>query len=294
MGLSLSILENRGLIRISGEDAHDFLQGIISNDVHKLSPERAIHAAFLTAQGKYLHDFFAFEMAGDIWLDCEAERAADLCRRLSMYRLRAQVKVEAVPDTYFIAALFGEGAHSAAGLSAEAGHAKAFEQGIAFVDPRLAEAGVRLVLPATGFEAAVSEIGATSADFADFDGMRIRLGLPDGSRDMVIEKTILLEAGLDELHGVDWDKGCFLGQELTARTKYRGLIKRRLVPVTIDGPAPQSGTPIMAGEKQAGEIRSIRGNMAIALLRIEYLKSEIGLTTESARVHPQIPDWMVI
>ncbi|MCG8508036.1 MAG: folate-binding protein [Rhodospirillales bacterium] len=294
MDLRLAALQNRGLIRISGEDAREFLQGVISNDIGKLSPERAIYAAFLTAQGKFLHDFFVFEMAGDIWLDCEGERAADLAKRLSIYRLRSQVVIEAVADTYTVAALFGDRAVQAAGLTDQAGTAGAFENGIAFVDPRLAEAGVRLVLPVSEVEAAIEHTGAAQAGFEDYDSHRIALGLPDGSRDMVVEKTILLEAGFDELNGIDWDKGCFLGQELTARTKYRGLVKRRLAPVTIDGRTPEPGTPIMAGEKEAGEIRSSTGDWAMALLRLEHLRTGTELSANGEKISLRIPGWMVL
>lgn len=294
MDLKLSILENRGLIRLSGEDRRDFLQGVISNDVGKLSPERALYAAFLTAQGKFLYDFFVCEMAGDIWLDCEADRAAEFVKRLSLYRLRAKVDIEAVSEGYTVAALFGGGAHQAAGLPQEAGRAAPFGNGVAFVDPRLAEAGVRLILPTDEREKTIAGSGARQTGFETYDAHRIGLGLPDGSRDMLVEKTILLEAGFDELHGVDWDKGCFLGQELTARTKYRGLVKRRLVPVKIDGPAPEPGTPIMAGDKEAGEFRSASGDLAIALLRLEHLKPGVELSAADARVVPRIPDWMAV
>lgn len=294
MDLRLAVLQRRGLIRISGEDAREFLQGVISNDIGKLSPESAIYAAFLTAQGKFLHDFFIFEMAGDIWLDCEGERAADLAKRLSIYRLRSQVVIEAVADTYTVATLFGDRAVQATGLSNQAGTAGAFENGIAFVDPRLAEAGVRLVLPVSEVEAAIELAGAARVGLEDYDSHRIALGLPDGSRDMVVEKTILLEAGFDELNGIDWDKGCFLGQELTARTKYRGLVKRRLAPVAMDGKAPEPGTPIMAGEKEAGEIRSSTGDWAMALLRLEHLRTGTELSANGEKISLRIPGWMVL
>ena len=118
------------------------------------------------------------------------------------------------------------------------------------------------------------------------------LGLPDGSRDLVLEKAILLESGFDELHGVDWHKGCYMGQELTARTKYRGLVKKRLVPITIDGALPAAGTPVMLDSKTVGEVRSGRDGRALALMRLEYLdNADASFTAGGAAVAPKKPDW---
>ncbi len=138
------------------------------------------------------------------------------------------------------------------------GIARAFAAGIAFVDPRLAALGARCILPRESARSALIEAGLAEAEFAAYDHLRLGLGIPDGSRDLVLEKSILLEAGFDELNGVDWNKGCYIGQELTARTKYRGLVKRRLMPVMIDGPAPAPGTIVTADGRDVGEMRSSR------------------------------------
>ncbi len=204
---SFTILNERALIAVGGEDARSFLQGLVSNDVTKVGPNRAIYAAFLTAQGKFLFDFFVFEMDGTLFLDCEAARAGDFVRRLSMYKLRAKVEITERTDDFTIAAIFGDGAAQCLGLEDVAGNATSLNGGVAFVDPRLAEAGARAVLP-VGRDVA----GCVAADVAAYDEMRLRLGLPDGSRDMIVEKTLLLEAGFCELNGIDWDKGGFLGQ----------------------------------------------------------------------------------
>ena len=123
----------------------------------------------------------------------------------------------------------------------------------------LAGAGLRAVLPVGNAADLLADHGSSAGNTDDYDLPRLTLGLPDGSRDLILEKSILLESGFDELHGVDWKKGCYMGQELTARTKYRGLIKKRLVPVTVDGPLPEPGTPVMADGKEIGEVRSGRG-----------------------------------
>src|SRR5437764_11118491 len=286
------ILDSRGILAVSGPDRRAFLQGLVSNDVEKVAPDRAVYAALLTAQGKYLHDFIMAAAGDAIWLDAEAARLADLKRRLSMYRLRAKVAIDDLPDLA-VAAVFGEGAQAALGLPEAAGAARPFGKGLAFVDPRLTALGARVILPRDRIRGALAEAGLAEADFAAYDRHRLALGIPDGSRDLVLEKSILLESGFDELNGVDWQKGCYVGQELTARTKYRGLVKKRLFPVRLDGPAPP-GTEVALGGKDAGEMRSSRDGVGLALLRLDAVAAGQPLSAGGATLTPIQPDWMRI
>ena len=286
------VLETRGVLRVAGEDRAAFLQGIVSNDVAKAGPERALWSAFLTPQGKFLHEFFLVEWQGAYLLDCEATRLADLRRRLSIYKLRSKVSVEDASAVFAVAALFGDAVPAALGLADTPGSAAPFGGGLAYVDPRLAALGARALLPKAEAAAALEAAGCAPARLDDYDRLRIAHGVPDGSRDLEVEKSILLENGFDELHGVDWDKGCFMGQELTARTKYRALIKKRLLPVEIDGPAPAPGTPVLAGGKEAGVMRSATDGIGLALLRLEFLgEGGAALTAGEARLTPRKPDW---
>ena len=291
--LSYVILEERGLVSVAGEEARDFLQGLVSNDVNKVGAGHAVHAAFMTPQGKYLHDFFIVKMGDVLILDCE--RIDDLVRRLKSYKLRSRVELEDRTGTLAVAALFGEGTGLALGLDGEAGSAKSFAGGVAYMDPRLADAGARTVLYRGGAAIAMEEAGFKPAAAADYDRLRLGLGLPDGSRDLTVEKSILLENGFDELNGIDWDKGCFLGQELTARTKHRALIRKRLMPVDIEGPAPPPGTPVLLDGGQAGEMRSARGSIGLALMRLEHLhkaqQTGAPFTAGDARLIPKKPGW---
>ncbi len=282
------ILEGRGVLAVSGPDRRVFLQGLVSNDVEKLAASRAVYAALLTAQGKYLHDFIMVEVGEAIWIDAEVARLGDLRRRLAMYRLRAKVEIAERPELA-IAAVFGKHALAALGLSGEPGEARPVEGGVALVDPRLAKLGARIMdrgrLARLGPELA-------AVDFAAYDRHRLTLGIPDGSRDLVPDKSILLEAGFEELNGVDWQKGCYVGQELTARTKYRGLIKKRLFPVHIDGPAPMPGTMVTADGRDAGEVRSSRDGQGLALLRLDAVDAGRTLVADAATLVPVRPDWM--
>ncbi len=288
---SFVVLEDRGILAVSGPDRRAFLQGLVSNDVEKIAADRAIYAALLTAQGKYLHDFIMVAAGEAIWLDAEAGRLADLRRRLSMYRLRAKVTLDELPDLA-VAAVFGDGVCGVLALPEQPGAARPFAGGVALVDPRLMALGARVILPRQEIRETLIAAGIAEADFAAYDRHRLALGIPDGSRDLIVEKSILLESGFDELNGVDWQKGCYIGQELTARTKYRGLIKKRLFPVRIDGPAPASGTILSLDGKEAGEMRSSRDGTGLALLRRDAVVEGQPLAAEGATLTPMQLEWM--
>lgn len=285
-------LERRAIIAVGGDDRRAFLQGLISNDVTRLAPDRALFAAMLTPQGKFLFDLFLAEAAdGTILIDTEADRAEALVRKLTLHRLRAKVTIEPVA-ALSVHAAWGDGAAARLGLPAAAGSAQPVAGGIALVDPRLAAAGVRLLLSEGGGEA-LAAAGFAPAGFEDWDRARIGLGLPDGARDMEPEKALLLENGYEELAGVDFDKGCYMGQELTARTRYRGLIRKRLMPVVIDGPTPAPGAIVRHGETEAGEMRSSAGEVGLALIRLEAFRATggEGLRCGEATLTARRPDW---
>ena len=273
--MPITLLPDRGVLEVAGEDRVAFLQGLVSNDVAEVAPGRAIWAALLTPQGKWLADFFVFSGGGGerLLLDCERAQAPALAARLSRFRLRSRVSLRDVSEELAVHVGWGGAAMPAEGVVAAA------------PDPRLAEAGWRALAPAP--------LPAADATFEDWDRHRLSFGLPEGTRDLVPEQTILLEAGFDELHGVSWTKGCYMGQELTARTKYRGLVKRRLVPVAVEGPLPAPGTPVLADGAEVGEMRSGRDGLGIAQLRLDALDGR-ALSCGEAVLAPRIPGWMVL
>ncbi len=284
-------LDNRQVLKISGDDAREFLQGLVSNDLERVSPTHAIYAALLTPQGKYLHDFFIAEILGAFYLDCEAGRIDDLFKRLRMYKLRSKIELEIVEDLAVVV-LFGEDFHEALALDPTLGAAMEWLGGVVYSDPRLSEIGVRAVLPTNNLSAEMGELGFSAAAFEDYDSLRLSLGLPDGSRDLEVDKSILLESGFEELHGVDFHKGCYMGQELTARTKHRGLIKKRLMPVSFNGQPPAPGTEITQDGRNAGEIRSSAAGQALALMRLEVLENTAPLLAGKVQITPEKPDWI--
>ncbi|MCS6853798.1 MAG: folate-binding protein [Elioraea sp.] len=212
--MPIAELPARGVVSVCGPDSRVFLQGLVSNDVSQVAPgQPAVWAALLTPQGKWLADFFLIAHGERILLDCERGQASWLVAHLARYRLRARVEIADESDRWAVFAAWGETAPG----------------GLAARDPRLPEAGWRrLAQPGTVL---------CDATEADYDRHRLTLGLPDGSRDLESGRTVLLEAGFDELNGISWTKGCWMGQELTARTKYRGLGQK----------APRSG----AGRRSA-------------------------------------------
>ncbi len=295
--LYFHIPAERGLIAVAGEDRQVFLQGLISNDTAKIAGDRAIYATLLTAQGRFLFDLFLTGQPDRYLVDCAADRRADLVKRLTMYRLRAKVTVADADADWCVAVLFGAGAAQAVGLAPQAGAATAFGGGIAYVDPRLAELGVRLILPrAKAAEVLAGLKAADDANGGHYHRLRASLGVPDAPQELVPEKSIPLENGLDELNAIDWQKGCYMGQELTARTRYRGLVRKRLLPVRISGPAPEPGTPLLLGDKEMGEVRSTIGDgtRGFAMIRLEALAGGAlpEFSAGAAKVTPDVPGWM--
>jgi hypothetical protein len=262
----LTELPQRGVIAVEGNDRVEFLQGLVSNDVTAVAPNRAVWAALLTPQGKWLADFFVLADGERLLLDVERAQMPMLTQRLTRFRLRAKVQVRPA-DSWRVYAAW-DGAPTCDGIVAP--------------DPRLPDAGWRVL------SAGSLPVTATPADW---DAHRLGLGLPDGSRDLEADKSVLLEAGFDELLGVSWTKGCYMGQELTARTKYRGLLKRRLVPVAIEGPLPPPGTPVLRDGAEVGSMRSGLADQGLAVLRLEVLHGTM-LHCGEARLVPHPPAWM--
>ncbi len=284
------ILEDRGVLTLAGPDTRALLQGLVTNDVDRVTETRAIYAALLTPQGKFLHDFLIAQTGETLLVDCEGPRRADLLRRLMMYRLRAKVDIADATDDWAVVALIGEGAPAKLGLSGDVGAAIPSEGGVGFVDPRLSGLGVRLIVPKDKIDAALA-LADKRGTPADYDSHRLALGVPDGSRDMEVEKLFLLESNAEALNVVDFDKGCYVGQELTARTKRRANLKWRLYPVAIEGAAAPDSA-VMSGEKEIGRLKSVNAGHGLAYLRIADAESAQSLRTGDAVLSLVEPEWM--
>jgi hypothetical protein len=288
------VLPDRGLLRLGGSQALSLLQGLVTADLYRLTEDRAVYTALLTPQGKYLFDFhvsLAPVEGGEraLLLETAATRLPDLERKLMLYRLRADVTIELLAAPPAVAVVFGGDAPGACGLPALPGAMRHADDVTFMVDPRLVDFGVRVYGTHAAIEAWLRGRGITTAAPAVYETHRIKLAVPAGGVDLVVDKSIMLEAGLEQLNAVAFDKGCFVGQELTARTHYRGLVKKRLVPVVLDDAVVEPGFAVMAGEREAGEIRSATAEIALALLRLDRLTEP--LAAGGGTVRPQPASW---
>jgi hypothetical protein len=252
-------LTDRAVIALSGPESHSFLQGLVTNDVNAVAPGKPVYAALLTPQGKILFDFFVHDADGALLIDCRRASREALAKRLTMYKLRAKLDVAPRDD---LGVFVGEGP----------------------ADPRLPVLGPRAIKPLEPAEA---------GDEA-YHARRLDLGVPEGE-DFGSDRMFALDAGLDELHAVSFDKGCYVGQELTARMKHRGKDRKRLLPVaTADGkPLPTRDVPVTGGGVEIGTITSTYGPRGFALLRLDRLEaSGAPLEAAGAPVIVAKPDWL--
>ncbi len=247
-------LNDRTILKISGPDAKPFLQGLVTNDVGRLAPGQPVYAALLTAQGKIISDFILSQAGEVILLDCAASRAADLASRLKKFRLRAKVQVE-------------EAGASLAVLSASEAPPANLAVESAAIDPRLPDLGWRWIVNAGNSLPQDIE----HEPHASYDRHRIECGVPDSDLDLKPETFFPLDCNFEELQGVDFNKGCYVGQELTARMKHRATSRRRILPVAGAAPLPPHGTPLRVGEMEAGEMLGSQGPIGLAILRLDRL-----------------------
>ena len=263
-----ALLDDRAVIALAGPDARSLLQGLITSDIERLTPEHALYAALLTPQGKILFDFLVSEGDGAVLLDCAADAADTLAKRLTMYRLRAKVEIERREQLAVLAAWGGDPLHGA------------------LRDPRLEALGTRAIVAQTEAPGALEPASA-------YRDHRLGLGVPEAA-DFGRDKMFALDADLDELHGVDFRKGCYVGQELTARMKHRGTARKRLLPITGDRTLPAPGTSVTAAGKSVGEITSAYGSRGFALVRLDRLEEagEAALQAEAVAVTLSKPDWL--
>jgi hypothetical protein len=247
-----TLLSDRAVVRVTGEAARNFLQGLITNQIDKATQGSAIHTGLLTPQGKILVDFFVLPEGDGFLLELSKAKVADLLQRLAVYKLRTQVAFAEEPSSK-VAASWGTPPRLPQGA-------------IAFADPRLPELGLRILLPAN---ADSGDLGCVLATEDEYHARRIALGVPEGGRDYVFGDAFPHEAMFDQLNGVDFNKGCFVGQEVVSRMEHRGTARKRIVGVEGEGLLPPSGAEITAGNIPIGTLGSVAGSSGLALLRLD-------------------------
>jgi tRNA-modifying protein YgfZ len=283
MSMKAALLNDRGVIAVKGEDARRLLNGLLTTDIAVVAPGTARFAALLTPQGKIAVDGIVAQgpSADALWVDCPRALTSRLVERLNFYKLRAKAHIEDVSEQIGVLAAWG-------GTGTVHG-------GLAFDDPRLPALGLRVLLEPEGAETAAAALGARLIDPSSYEAHRIALGVPSGGIDFAYGDAYPHEADMDQLHGVDFDKGCYVGQEVVSRMEHRGRVRTRVVPVSYAGSPPQVGAPVRAGGKAVGTMGSAAAGRGLALLRLDRVEEALAasLTLEADGISLQVvrPSW---
>jgi folate-binding protein YgfZ len=257
--MKAAFLPDRGVVKVSGEDARNFLNGLITTDVTLVRPGLGRFGALLTPQGKIIVDFLITEApaghGGGFLIDCPRALAQGLATKLGFYKLRAKVAVENLSDSLGVMAVWdGE---------------PAVKPDLSFADPRQAELGWRILVPEDLKQKVADLIGADLVEASAYDAQRIGAGVPRGGLDFTYGDAFPHETNMDRLHGVDFEKGCYVGQEVVSRMQHRGTARTRTLRIALDGGAPEAGTAILAGDKPVGTMGSSHDGIGLALIRID-------------------------
>jgi hypothetical protein len=280
--MKAALLTDRAVIKVIGDDARKFLHGLITADILALTPGTARFCALLTPQGKIIADFFVAEApaadGGGFFLDFPRALGATLFDKLNLYKLRAKVLIEDLSEILGVLAVW-DGTPAA-------------KYGLSYADPRLPALGARLMIPPHRAADAAGEIGASLVAADDYEAHRIALGVPRGGVDFAYGDAFPHEADMDQLGGVDFAKGCYVGQEVVSRIEHRGIARTRAVPIRYDGGTPENGVAITAGERQVGTMGSAARGRGIALLRLDRVaEATEPLTAGGVPIHLVKPDW---
>jgi tRNA-modifying protein YgfZ len=279
-----AFLPDRGVIKVAGEDARNFLNGLVTTDVDKLKPGLGRFGALLTPQGKIIVDFLITEApaghGGGFLIDCPKPLADGLATKLKFYKLRAKVTVENLSDDLGVLAAW-DGKPAA-------------QPDLAFADPRNGELGYRILIPEDLKQKLSDLIGAELVDAAAYEARRIALGVPRGGLDFMYSDAFPHETNMDRLSGVDFDKGCYVGQEVVSRMQHRGTARTRSVKVLLEDLSPELGVSVLAGDKPVGTMGSSAQGKGIALVRIDRVADALdagqALTAGGLAVRLADPD----
>ena len=283
--MQAAYLVDRGVVKVAGEDARTFLHGLISTDTLNLTPEAARFGALLTPQGKIIADFIVVEApakdGGGFFLDVPRVLAETVVGKFNIYKLRARVMIEDLSETLGVLAVWDGAATATAGLG--------------YADPRLPGLGLRIMLPSHRATEVTAGLGATRVDAANYEAHRIELGIPRGGIDFAYGDAFPHESDMDQLGGVDFAKGCYVGQEVVSRMEHRGIARTRAVSVRYEGEAPAAGVAVIAGEREVGTMGSTAAGHGLALLRLDRVADALShgrtLTAGGVVVRPVKPDW---
>jgi folate-binding protein YgfZ len=280
-----ALLPERGVVKVAGEDARKFLNGLLTADIAKVAPGRAAFAALLTPQGKIMVDMIVAEApaedGGGFFLDCPRALAPTLAERLNFYKLRAKVMVEDLSPVLGVLAAWDGSADT--------------EYGLCYADPRLPALGLRCMLPPHLAAEAAADLGATLVEAKEYEAHRIALGAPRGGFDFHYNDAFPHEADMDQLNGIDFDKGCYVGQEVVSRVEHRGTARKRVLPVRYDEFAPEAGVVVKVGDVEVGTMGSSAQGRGLAMLHLGRIGDALAagrpIISGGITLHPVKPAW---
>jgi folate-binding protein YgfZ len=283
--MKAALLGERGVVKVAGEDARKFLNGLLTTDIAKVTPHSAAFAALLTPQGKIMADMIVAEApaedGGGFFLDCPRWLARTVVDRLNFYKLRAKVLVEDLSEVLGVMAVWGD--------------ARETEYGLCYADPRLPALGMRCILPPHLAGEAAADLGANLVDAKEYEAHRIALGAPRGGLDFHYNDAFPHEADMDQLGGIDFEKGCYVGQEVVSRVEHRGTARKRVVPVTFADFGPEAGVAVKVGDVEVGTMGSSANGRGLAMLHLsrvgEALAAGQPIMSGGIALNPVKPDW---
>jgi tRNA-modifying protein YgfZ len=283
--MNAALLPDRGVVKVAGDDARRFLNGLLTADMAKVTPGQAAFAALLTPQGKIMVDMIVAEApaedGGGFFLDCPRALAKTLTDRLNFYKLRAKVPIEDLSELLGVLAAWGGSGET--------------DYGLCYADPRLANLGTRCMLPPHLAAETAADLGATLVDAKSYEVHRIALGAPRGGLDFHYNDAFPHEADMDQLNGIDFEKGCYVGQEVVSRVEHRGTARKRVVPVSYDAFAPEAGVAVKVGETEVGVMGSSAQGRGLAMLHLGRIGDALGagqpIICGGIALHPVKPAW---
>jgi len=283
--MKAALLPERGVVKVAGEDARKFLNGLLTTDIGGVTPERPAFAALLTPQGKIMVDMIVAEApaedGGGFFLDCPRALAQTLVDRLNFYKLRAKLVIEDLS-----AALGVMGIWDGPGST---------EYGLCYADPRLQALGIRAILPPHLAAEAAADLGAPLVEDKEYEAHRIALGAPRGGLDFQYNDAFPHEADMDQLNGLDFEKGCYVGQEVVSRVEHRGTARKRVIPVTFQDFAAEAGVPVTVGDIEVGTMGSSARGHGLAMLHLGRIGDALAagqpIISGGIAIHPVKPAW---
>ena len=287
------ILDDRGLLYIQGDDVKSFLQNIISNDIHKVTDNFSCYASLLTPQGKYLFDFIVLKHKKGYFIDCNKKQINQLYEHLNLYKLRSKVEILNLSNEFVVAAISREKFLSIENSKDEAGFTIKYREDPIFLDPRNKELGARLVVNLEKLYLSLKKLELKSSEIDEYYNFSHKLGIPQLDTDKLQNKIFGIECNFDELNGLDFKKGCYVGQENTARIKLRNKLTKRIMPIqTVQGKVKVDES-IYINDENIGKIL-INNNYPFGLIKFKNDSIDFSkeYTCGSSKIKIIKPSWI--